>query len=393
MSPLIKRSLEELAKTMDGIPEKYLVITGNFAKTPIIMLKNSLFIVFLIHFFLLNVFAHELNEYSSLVSFQTGEPLNSFHIDSYPDSLLYDNMVFFFRRTPIALKQGFDNIYHDNEVDKVVITDLYNFCKKGYRLSWIVKNDSLFIQKIYPQYALNQHTFLHNDTVVFRMEKFIGRSKKNDLLFVEWVTGDFRVLTRHITNPSLGRFDQYDNYRDDRQYGSIISVKNGLIVDFKDDMTNNPTGQNNIVQRELDYIAVKNRAGSYVDAEPDSLLHNDKMYFFRQSPISSKFGFTNVYNENEVSIFNATEVTKDGGIVGLKGYHLTWVSRNDSLFISDIYPTFYCPQKPTLCKDTIFSRMQTFTNGRMINGLLFVDWISGFLGLVTGFFTCFLTAI
>jgi len=309
------------------------------------------------------------------------------YIDFFPDSLFYGNKILLFRNTPLSKRSGYSNVYHAHEVDLAFKTGLYsNDGAKGYRLSWMVRNDSLFIHRIYPLYASDavENNALSEDVVISRMEKFTGGKFINDLLFVDWITGDLRVVTRHSPD-AWGRplTDQYGHKLDDRKYGSILTVKNGIVFNYTDDTSNNLSGKNNVVQRETDYDNVKNQARHYADAEPDTLYRDGERFFFRQSPLSLKQGYTDVFHEDEVSIFNSAGGSMNGGIVGLKGYHLTWVERNDSLFIKDIFPTFYDPEKPTLCKEVVFSRMKNFTDGRMINGLLFVDWISGDFGIIS----------
>lgn len=324
-----------------------------------------------------------------------------YYIESYPDSLHYKNMRFLFCQSPLTLKPGYSNIFHDFEGIMLDIRSAFPTAPnglRGYLLTWMVRNDSLFISKIHIKYfEVKERNPVAEDTINSRLEKFTGCQFKNGLLFVNWITGNLRVITKHNGGYPTRRTDQYGEFTDDRKYGSILTVKNGLIFDFKEDRTNNTSsGQNHIAQREFDYQKVKSMYNPeihtsvwneivrfYVDAEPDTLYYDGSKFLFRQSPLSLKQGYTDVYHENEVSIFNMASTSLGGGIMGLKGYHLTWVTRNDSLFISDIYPTYYDPNNPTLCKDTIISRMQTFTKGRFINDLLFVDWISGDFGILT----------
>ena len=312
------------------------------------------------------------------------------YVDSYPDSLFYGNRILFFRQTPLSFKPGYSGIYL---IEPEILRGVYDFYGlRGYRLSWIVRNDSLFIHRINLVLTWRIDSLVLSggrDIIHSRMEKFTGRRFINELLFFDGITGDFPVISKYCGIGGVDWFDiepifrhwgNYHIYNDDRRYGSILSVKKGMVVDFKEDRTNNPHDQSHIIQREREYEMAKWSRPFYVDAEPDSLLYGGRKYLFRQSPLSMKQGYTDVYHDDEVSIFN---ITSNGSILGLKGYHLTWVIRNDSLFISDIYPTYYDPNRPTLCKDTIISRMEVFTGRRFINDLLFVDWITGIFGIIT----------
>ena len=260
--------------------------------------------------------------------------------------------------------------------------------KRGCNSSRLISNNCSFIHQVYPWYGDKPLKFLSDDTIRSRIEKFTGKRFINGLLFIEWITGDLRVIAKQmsldVSRSGIFEFDHHgwddDIFNDDRKYGSILTVENGLVVDFKEDRTNNPYGHSNIFQREREYEIAKYIRPYYVDTEPDTLVHKGRKYFFRRSPFSLKHGYTDVFHEDEVSIFN---IRSDGGVLGMKGYHLTWVIRNDSLFISDIYPIYYDPKRPTLTKDTIISRMETFTGGRFINGLLFVSWVSGHFGVLT----------
>jgi len=310
------------------------------------------------------------------------------YVDSYPDSLFYGNRILFFRQTPLSIKPGYSGIYlADDNKAGFFASGGSDYGLRGYQLTWIVRNDSLFIHHIYiinPEFYPNG---LSEEMLYSRMKQFTGGRFINGLLFVDWITSDLQVISKYCgfggydwNIYALGNNRTYTIYNDDRKYGSILTVKNGLVVGFSEDRKNNPPNQSHIIQREWDYDMLKWGHAYYVDSEPDTLLYNGRKFFFRRSPLSQKQGYTDVYHEEEVSIFN---ITSNGNIQGIKGYHLTWVTRNDSLFISDVYPTYYDPRRPTLSKDTIIARMRVFTGGRFINGLLFVNWISGDFGIIT----------
>ena len=310
------------------------------------MQTRLLFTILSFSFLLSDLFAQNiLNEQTKKRERENQNSVNnnSDYVDCYPDSLFYNNRILFFRSTPLLSKPGYSNlyIYDVEDLDEDMFPSYLTNGLKGYQIRWIVRNDSLFIHRIYVTYSgfssknLKYHSI---DTINSRMEKFAGRKFFKGFLFAGWITDELRVISKFAgCNPSIfmGGEELFE-YRDDRKYGSILTVKNGLIVDFKDDMTNAIPNQGNIVQREMDYESAKKRRYYYVDAEPDTLYHDGSLFFFRQTPLCLKQGYTDVYHENEVSIFNSSDTYIGGGFVGLKGYHLTWVTRNDSQYLPHI---------------------------------------------------------
>jgi len=293
-----------------------------------------------------------------------------YYSDTYNDSLFYDNRILLFRQTPMALKPGYTKLF--NATDFLIgWTGI-----RGYILTWTVRNDSLFIRQFYQAGGIPDSIVFPEDAFRSRIEKFTEGRYINGLLFVEWISGDLRVISKNL-NPFLSMEN------DGRIYGSILTVRNGLVVGFQEDWKNNYTygqGDSNMFKREQDNEIALITRKYYVSGEPDTLYHEGRRFFFRRSPVSLKQGYTDIYHEDEVSIFN---ISSPSYILGLKGYNLTWVTRNDSLFISGVYPTYYDPKRSTLCKDTIIARMELFTEGRFKDGLLFVNWISGEFGLLT----------
>ena len=137
-----------------------------------------------------------------------------------------------------------------------------------------------------------------------------------------------------------------------------------------------------LVQKEESLAQWIPKARSYIDANPDSLYSDNNLYFFRRSPLTLKSGYTYVFTEDEVVIWDEIFL---GFTHGLKGYGLTWIIRNDSLYLQDIYPTYRVePGKKftPLDKKQIRSRMETFTKSKFRNDLLFINWVSGEFGVV-----------
>ncbi|MDR3258171.1 MAG: hypothetical protein LBT51_00965, partial [Fusobacteriaceae bacterium] len=183
------------------------------------------------------------------------------YIDAEPDTLIFKGEIYFFRQTPLSLKKKYTDVFHRGEV----VIDIQGFGAgfgilsrvgvKGYTLTWIIKNDSLFIKNISPEYLYvdvigengsiekNEdgsfktepiYGYLHSDTIISRVEKFTGSKFRNGLLYMDWVTGDFGVITSYIA-PYLEPMDRTGHYRDSREEGFIITFKNGKFVKFEED--------------------------------------------------------------------------------------------------------------------------------------------------------------
>ena len=156
----------------------------------------------------------------------------------------------------------------------------------------------------------------------------------------------------------------------------------------------------NYIQRETEYEKVWLREKNYVDGDADTLfvshtrnmVGDGKIYFFRRSPLSMMPGWTNIFTDDEVDFSIFQMFLQDINNNGKKGYTLTWVLKNDSLFIKDITQRLTNIGiaksgnplgKEELRHDTIIHRLENFTERKFVNGLMFADWISGELGVIT----------
>jgi hypothetical protein len=191
------------------------------------------------------------NHYDSIKTFR------NYYVDMSPDTLVFENNIYFFRQTPLSLRNNYTNIFHKNEVildDNILPFPNYDRTgSKGYTITWIVRNDSLYIKKIYPDYfyvytvkdsLLQQNEdgsfmmepnggYIHEDTVTYRLEKFTGNKFQNNLLYVDWITGDFGVITSYIKLKPLDHDTKH--YRDGREDGFIMTFKKGKFVKMKKD--------------------------------------------------------------------------------------------------------------------------------------------------------------
>jgi hypothetical protein len=184
-----------------------------------------------------------------------------YYVDDYPDTLIYKGKTYFFRQTPFSLKKGYINIFYNEDVGSNIIVSLEPIGFKGFTATWIIRNDSLLIKNIYPGFynympvvdkdgvaqknadgsLKRQYTggcYIHDDTIVARFEKFTGNKFRNGLLHIDWINGDFGVITSYI-GKYWGVQSAYDNktrhYRDEREGGFIMTFKNGKLKKMKKD--------------------------------------------------------------------------------------------------------------------------------------------------------------
>ncbi|MDR3258170.1 MAG: hypothetical protein LBT51_00960 [Fusobacteriaceae bacterium] len=247
--------------------EKDILITSNDINNHLIIMKTiyshkfQTYILFLVIFFLVKIdllgqikwrpIAERENYYDTI------KISRNYYIDAEPDTLIFKGEIYFFRQTPLSLKKKYTDVFHRGEVviDILEYPGYNRVGVKGYTLTWIIKNDSLFIKNISPEYLYvdvikedgsiekNEdgsfktepiYGYLHTDTIISRVEKFTGSKFKNGLLYMDWVTGDFGVITSYIA-PRLEPKDRTGHYRDSREEGFIITFKNGKFVKFEED--------------------------------------------------------------------------------------------------------------------------------------------------------------
>lgn len=161
------------------------------------------------------------------------------YVENLFDTLYFNGEKYFFGRTPLAIRKGYTNILPKTE--KTVFIGPYPMHPKGYRISWLMKNDSLFIDKIYPFYFLWSETYDEDnpwpkDTLTAKFEAFTGCRFKNGLLFVDWIEGDFRIRK---VNPDAPEKQSEALLRiSDDDYLSpplLINFKNGIFIGIKED--------------------------------------------------------------------------------------------------------------------------------------------------------------
>jgi hypothetical protein len=142
---------------------------------------------------------------------------------------------------------------------------------KGYTLTWVVKNDSLFISKIQPDYFFVEivengkltgkftpiNGFIPDDTLQSKFEAFTGNVFKDGLLFVDWIDGEFGILKinpnpppkspchhnwniRYIENHNAGDtifigLNTKDNESDIIYPYLLVEIKNGIVMKVEED--------------------------------------------------------------------------------------------------------------------------------------------------------------
>jgi hypothetical protein len=166
-----------------------------------------------------------------------------FYYESLVDTLRFKGEDCFFRRTPLVTKSGYTNI----------IPEMFNIRglfgpigHKGYRLTWQIRNDSLYISEIHQPggyykdlddaKARKVTPFVPQDTVIARLEAFTGQPFRNGLLFVDWINGDFPVVksgSEADKKPTVLLWMLYDS--DYVLPPLIFSFKNGILTGIKED--------------------------------------------------------------------------------------------------------------------------------------------------------------
>jgi hypothetical protein len=165
------------------------------------------------------------------------------YVDTYPDTLFHKGEVYFFRRTPLSLKKGYTNVFYELPI----LVEAFGMAIrgiKGYTLTWIIKNDSLFIKNIYPNYPVSDMKRITNedgsvviqkifknvmpcDSVKSRVEHFAGNKFKENLLHVDWISGDFGIIESYDEN---GHHHDGQNKK-----GFLLTFQNGKLKKIKKD--------------------------------------------------------------------------------------------------------------------------------------------------------------
>ncbi|MDR1153636.1 MAG: hypothetical protein LBL04_02910, partial [Bacteroidales bacterium] len=102
-----------------------------------------------------------------------------------------------------------------------------------------------------------------------------------------------------------------------------------------------PCDTTEIADNEKFNESVRKKAVNYIEGHIDTICIDGRKYFFRFSPIVLKKGYTALLNceeRNTTTIY----IERFWGFdpVAPKGYHLTWLVRNDSLLIRELTPEY-----------------------------------------------------
>ncbi|MDR2038829.1 MAG: hypothetical protein LBQ60_12975 [Bacteroidales bacterium] len=176
---------------------------------------------------------------------------NPLYTEGLVDTLCLHGEKYFFSRTPLAARKGYTNILPDDN-EGITSTGAGPVHSKAYRVSWLVRNDSLFIDKIYPFYRFWYSTdengllleeslwkpinIIPEDTILFRFESFTGNLFKNGLLFVDWINGDFGILKINPNAPEKKAESILRIKEADYIYPPLLlNVANGIVSEVKKD--------------------------------------------------------------------------------------------------------------------------------------------------------------
>jgi hypothetical protein len=105
----------------------------------------------------------------------------------------------------------------------------------------------------------------------------------------------------------------------------LLFLTNGYCQHFLDEET---------LKQEAEFEKIRNGNLSFIEGLADMLLLKGKKYFFRSSPLSVRRGDTNVLPFEHFTIIGQKPLCN-------KKYWLTWVVKNDSLFICNIKPFYF----------------------------------------------------
>jgi hypothetical protein len=144
----------------------------------------------------------------------------AWYSDVISDTLVFNGKRYIFRTSPLSLKKGYTNIFGDTIIH---VTGDVNMGKKGYTLTWIIQNDSLFIKNIY------RHGKVNETDAVLKIEEFTECHRKNGLLNIHWVSGDFGVLDSDMKN------NRTEWYNEVEKGGYLIRLKKGKFITIEND--------------------------------------------------------------------------------------------------------------------------------------------------------------
>jgi hypothetical protein len=147
----------------------------------------------------------------------------TWYSDAISDTLFHNGKRYTFRTSPVSLKKGYTNIFDDTII--YIMGDI-NMGKKGYILTWVIQNDSLFIRNIYRNGKVNA------TNAVSKIEEFTECHYKDGLLYIHWVSGDFGLLTNDRKNNRNEWYNEVENG------GYLIKLKKGKFITIENDTRN-----------------------------------------------------------------------------------------------------------------------------------------------------------
>jgi len=168
---------------------------------------------------------------------------DSLDVSQSEHEIFFDYQFVFFRRTPLSFKTGWTNVFSLDEVD---LGEIYGFGgrgtfgKKGYNITWILINDSIFIKDITLRANPDrkpEDKELSRDTIISRIENFTNRTFQDSLLFADWISDDFGVITKH--KPNINITARNSLYRKAIEEGIVITFDNGKVVKIEEDTRRN----------------------------------------------------------------------------------------------------------------------------------------------------------
>jgi hypothetical protein len=158
-------------------------------------------------------------------------PLSVFATPQAGDILIWKGDTLALFATPLELREGYDSLIEQisNEIERELRatypekteTDLFfisSACWRGYRAEWILLNDSIFLNNIYPCYY---------SEVKINLKNVFPNIRENQKIFASWINGDLFV--------PQGECIQYVHagYESIYELETVLSVENGLLKNFE----------------------------------------------------------------------------------------------------------------------------------------------------------------
>ena len=145
------------------------------------------------------------------------------------DSLLIDNDIYYFKRSPIIFLEGAEKVVFDNVI---VLPEV----DVGYNLLWSIEGGKLFIRTInICRTDYTKDVKPTKEEALKKLEVFLGRDFKGNKLFADFVTGKFVLYKYALSLSECGeKWDKYTLEEQNRYKKEIMKQQRVYTVEFND---------------------------------------------------------------------------------------------------------------------------------------------------------------